>query len=79
MKNVRESKVTSEKNKKLILDFSEFCVTDGLSFERVEHYLRILKKIGEIFCKSFEEATKADVVELVGKLNRGSFLCDFSR
>ena len=55
----------SEKNKKAILDFCSFCFAEGLSVERVEHYARILKKIAEIFRRDFEEATKADVVQLV--------------
>ena len=60
LKNVKESKMISEKNKKAILDFCSFCFAEGLSVERVEHYARILKKIAEIFRRDFEEATKAD-------------------
>ena len=45
---------------------------------RVEHYARILKKIGEIFPKSFDEASKEDIVELVRKIE-GRKLSEWTR
>ena len=68
LRNIIESNRISAKNKELILKFLDYCKAEGLSNMRVEHYARILKKIGEVFPKSFDEATKEDIIELVRKI-----------
>ena len=68
LRNIIESNRISAKNKELILKFLDYCKAEGLSDMRVEHYARILKKIGEVFPKSFDEATKEDIIELVRKI-----------
>ena len=78
LRNVRESSKISARNKGLILRFLDYCKAEGLSDMRVEHYARILKKIGEIFPKSFDEASKEDIVELVRKIE-GRKLSEWTR
>ena len=68
LRNIKESNRISVRNKELILKFLDYCKAEGLSNMRVEHYARILKKIGEVFPKAFDEATKEDIIELVRKI-----------
>jgi len=70
----------SNKNKEAILSFSNYCFAEGLSVDRVEHYLRIFRKILEVFPKDFESANRKDIVELVrsARCHRGNFLNDFA-
>ena len=68
LRNIKESNRISVRNKELILKFLDYCKAEGLSNMRVEHYARLLKKIGEVFPKAFDEATKEDIIELVRKI-----------
>jgi len=66
--SVKDSPRISEANKKAILDFCNYCLAEGLTIVRVEHLLRCLKKMAEIFPKNFEEAAKEDIVDLVRRI-----------
>mgnify|MGYP005662830461 CR=1 FL=1 len=58
LRNIKEINRISARNKELILRFLDYCKAEGLSDMRVEHYARILKKIGEVFSKSFMRLLK---------------------
>jgi integrase/ribosomal protein L40E len=68
IEGVKASPRISERNKKALLDFCNYCFAEGLTVDRVEHLLRCLKKTAEIFWKDFEEATKDDIVDLVRRI-----------
>jgi len=55
----------SEKNKKAILEFREFCSLTGLSLSRTERYMQILKSWALIFKEDFDKATKEQVMDYV--------------
>ncbi len=65
-KKVAENKDIIPENKKLILEFYELCRAKGLSNARLCKTIWIMKNIGIwMGKKSFAEATKADIVQLV--------------
>ena len=52
IEGVKSSSCISEKNKSAILDFCDYWFAEGLTVERVEHYVHILKRIAEVFRKN---------------------------
>jgi len=70
---VRSSPAISDENRIQILKFSDYGFAEGLSVERVEHYLHILNKIAEKMKETnlaFTDANKDDIVKLVGWVER---------
>jgi len=57
-----------QKNREAILDFCDYCFAEGLGVERVEHLARMLKKVAEDCKKEFEEVTKEDAIQLLGRI-----------
>jgi len=55
----------SGKNKQAILDFTDFCFSEGLSVPRVEKYLWHLRCLAELFQMDFSDATRNDIERLV--------------
>lgn len=55
----------SPRNKKLILDFREFCSMEGMSLARIARYMGILKDWARILKKDFDKATKEDIMKAV--------------
>ncbi len=70
---VKNSPAISDDNREQIIKFSDYCFAEGLSVERVEHYLHILYKITEKMMETnitFTEATKEDIIKLIGWVER---------
>ncbi|MEM2634054.1 MAG: hypothetical protein QW372_01115, partial [Nitrososphaerales archaeon] len=63
----------SEKNKTLIFEFEKQLFSEGLSKRRVEKYLDIVRKLGEMLGKDFDEAGKKDIEDLVYKIERSDY------
>jgi site-specific recombinase XerD/ribosomal protein L40E len=63
----------SKKNKALILDFHRDRLSCGLSKVRQYKYLYTLERITRLFKKDFENATKDDIIDLVGYFEKGNF------
>ena len=51
----------SERNRALIAEFEKKLLSEGLSSVRVEKYVEVLRKIGELLGKDFDAATKSDI------------------
>ena len=68
VQGVKSSRLISERNKRLILEFCSYCFAEGLSVDRAEHLVRCLKKIAEMLGKDFDEANKEDIVEVVRRI-----------
>ena len=60
----------SEKNKELILEFTNVLYAEGISNVRVLKYLSSLHFLSKWFNKPFPEITKTDVYKLVADLER---------
>lgn len=70
---IKKSTAITDASRRVILKFSDYCFAEGLTVERVEHYLHILNKIAErltVMGAEFEEMGKEEMVELVGWLER---------
>jgi len=59
-----------ERNAQLILKFSHHLSARSLSAGRIARYVQELRKLGELLGKPFDEATRADIEDLVAKLER---------
>lgn len=58
----------SERNKELILELHEECLSNGLSIERALFYMNRLYKIAEWLKKDLDKTTKEDIKDLVRKI-----------
>jgi len=61
---VKQSPI-SEKNKKLILDFRDFCSLNGIGLPRISRYLGVLKDWALLIKKDFDKAAKQDIEKAV--------------
>lgn len=64
LKRVKKSEI-SERNKKAILDFKDFCTMEGMSLSRIERYMQILVIWARILDKDFDASTKEDIMKAV--------------
>ena len=63
----------SKRNIKLIRLFERGLFSEGLSAARVKKYLDHLRKVGEWLGKSFDEAERKDIEEVVYKIERSDY------
>lgn len=59
-----------EDDKELLLRYEDFLFARGLSISRVIKYMNALNLIAAKWGVSFKDATKNDVVSLVGRIER---------
>jgi site-specific recombinase XerD len=64
--------LTSDRNKELILNFVDYCFSEGLGEHRILKYITTLKYIAQSFQIDFEAATETDVRRYVSELERSS-------
>lgn len=55
LKALKESKI-SKRNKKIILDFRDFCSLEGISLGRIERYLNALKDMATVLGCRFRQS-----------------------
>lgn len=60
-------------NKRSILDFGDYCFSEGLSVPRVEKYLGYLKTLVLLFHKDFIAATRSDLEGLLRIIERREY------
>lgn len=72
LNRIKHSKI-EPKNKATILDFYVDCLPRGLSKARILKYFCTLQSIAKIFNKSFERATKDDIVDVVRKIEEKDY------
>ena len=70
---IRRSGKLSPQSKESLLAFTDHCFAEGLSRDRVIHYLQILQSIGEKLENPFKEAGKEDIVNFVAWLERSDY------
>lgn len=61
---------TSERNKELILNFVDYCFSEGLGEHRIVKYITTLKYIAQSLQIDFEEATESDIRRYISNLER---------
>jgi len=60
-------------NGQAIVDFSEFCFTEGLSARRVLKYVYTLAIIAKWLPKKFSEVDRKDIETLINKIERSDY------
>jgi len=63
----------SPANKRAILDFTDFCFSEGLSVARVEKYLGHVKCLALLVKKDFADATREDLETLVRLIQNSDY------
>jgi site-specific recombinase XerD len=69
IERIKSSNEIIPENKKLILDFKEYCSAKGLSIARIAKYMYSLETLSILLKKPFDKATKEDIIKLVEKIN----------
>jgi hypothetical protein len=64
----------SEDNKNLISEFALDCINHEVSHARVEKYIQQLRYLAEWLGKNFRDATKEDIIELIGRLEEATYV-----
>lgn len=67
LRNLRGAPI-SEINRRHILEFRDFCSTDGMSLARTERYIGVLVGWAQILGMDFEKATKEDIMRAVRQI-----------
>ncbi|MFC1803524.1 tyrosine-type recombinase/integrase [Thermoproteota archaeon] len=62
--NLENSKL-SKKDKVLIIEFHNYCYSEGLSTPRVIHYVQQLKRLSELSSKDLEKNSRKDIETIV--------------
>lgn len=63
----------SKKNKKMILNFTDYLITQGLSKSRVIRYYSTLKQLAKDLGKDFDKATEQDIASVVSKIQQSNY------
>jgi integrase/recombinase XerD len=71
-KTLKKDKIT-EKNKDLILEFSDYCLVRGLSKPRIIKYIDTLRLSARIINKDFDKTTKKDIMAFVGRIQESKY------
>lgn len=67
---IKKSRKVSDNNKRIIDDFYNYCVAEGLSNARIRFYLDKFYRIALWIKKDFIDTTKDDIVRLLTKINK---------
>ena len=65
LKRLQEATDISEKNKKAILDFNNFCFSSGIGRSKNQRYVFDLKKLARYLNKDFEDCKRQDILNLI--------------
>ena len=73
LERVRSSQEIQDKNRKHLLEFYEYCITDGISICKTERYLYDAFRIAIMLGKDMKRATKEDIRKMVVEVERKEF------
>lgn len=66
---IEESKKINLKDRKLILDFQNYCFSKGLSYARISRYLQTFRTLVNRFGFTFHNAEKNDIINILATIN----------
>jgi len=67
---VEKANPISDQNARLIREFKEQCVTEGLGTKRITKYVYTIRTLAEILKKDFDKATRDDIELLVNQIEK---------
>jgi integrase len=70
LKSIEESQEISDHNKALIEDFKNYLEAQDLSIDRISRYMYTWKMFSEYIEWKIDEASKDDLIDLVGDINK---------
>ena len=73
LKNLKQNKEISERNKGLIIKFYEESAAQGISVSRLIRYVYILTKTAKLLKKDFDTVTKDDMVKVIGDIEKENY------
>lgn len=76
---LKKSKEVSEENKLAIINFYNQSFADGLSKARLLKYIYVLSKVSVWLGKSFEDASKDDIIKVVQKIESQDNYADWTK
>lgn len=73
LERLEEDKEISKPNKKIILQFKDYCICQGISYGKLDAYLFYLMRYTKSLNKLLKKATKGDIMKFIGELNQTSY------
>lgn len=77
--SIKRNRILSEKNRNLILEFSDFCLATGLTKVRAAKYIYSLSTIGKFLDKDFMDVNKNDIMSLMKEINTNSEYSEWTK
>jgi len=65
LERIKESKEISNENKKILFEFKDNCILQGLGYPKIERYLHDAVKFSLLLKKSISKATKEEIKKVV--------------
>jgi len=78
-KSVKNDEDLSRKNKKLLLDFTNYLIAQGISKGRVVKYLNHLRRVAEIAEKDLDKIGREDLVKIVGEIQKSENYSEWTK
>ncbi|MEM4255173.1 MAG: tyrosine-type recombinase/integrase [Candidatus Norongarragalinales archaeon] len=69
----RTERKLSVQNQKVVKEFHDHCFSEGLSTVRIVGYVNRLNKLGEFLGKDFQDSSKQDIENLMGRINQANY------
>lgn len=70
LERIKISDEITEDNKKIIFEFNDYLLSEGIGVAKIERYLADMIKFSKMLSKSFPDATETDIRRIIGKLNQ---------
>jgi len=70
LERIQESKEISKENKKVIIDFKDYLLSEGIGIARINRFFYELMKYNRMFKKPFTEASKEDIRAVVAEVEQ---------
>lgn len=70
LERIKTNPDISEQDKKIILKFNDYCLSDGIGIAKIERYLGDAMKFSGMLKKPFSDANKEDIRRVIGDLNQ---------
>ena len=70
LQRIKDSKEITNENKKIIFEFKDYLLSEGIGVAKIGRYLGDLIKFSKMLSKPFSKATEYDIRGIIGKLNQ---------